>query len=73
VPEEEDAELENAEEHEKISMTRWKLENPGNSLKRQRILFEMGKIDRLPWDDESKKKSSYMIKDREQQIKKIKE
>jgi hypothetical protein len=73
VPEEEDAELENAEEHEKISMTRWKLENPGNSLKRQRILFEIGKIDRLPWDDESKKKSSYMIKDREQQIKKIKE
>ena len=73
VPEEEDAELENADEHEKISMTRWKLENPGNSLKRQRILFEMGKIDRLPWDDESKKKSSYMIKDREQQIKKIKE
>jgi hypothetical protein len=30
-------------------MRRWKEENPGETIKHQRDLFEHGKIDQLPW------------------------
>jgi hypothetical protein len=36
---------------EKEAMKRWKEENPRDSLKHQRKLFEMKLIDKLPWQD----------------------
>ena len=41
-----------AEAHptEKAAMQRWKLENPSDSLKHQRKLFESGLIKHLPWE-----------------------
>jgi hypothetical protein len=52
VDEEEDAALlEKADELEKEAMRKWKSENPENSLKYQRQLFEKGMITKFPWDD----------------------
>lgn len=33
----------------KLAMQAWKAENPNDSLKHQRLLFEQGLIDHLPW------------------------
>lgn len=33
----------------KAAMTQWKAENPGDTLKHQRRLFDSGQIDELPW------------------------
>lgn len=33
----------------RAAMTRWKEDNPGDTLKHQRTLFERGLIDELPW------------------------
>jgi len=33
----------------KVAITQWKLENPGDTLKHQRRLFDSGQIDELPW------------------------
>lgn len=35
----------------KEAMRRWKEDNPDKTLKEQRRLFDLGKIDHLPWDD----------------------
>jgi len=42
-PEEDDA--------EKAAIRAWKAENPDDTIKHQRSLYDSGKIDRLPWDD----------------------
>jgi hypothetical protein len=74
------------EDTEKIAKQHWKSENPDNTIKHQERLYELGMIDKLPWEvvekldeqaasesEDSKKKSSYMIKDQDQQVKKDKE
>jgi len=66
--------------------TRWKDDHPDDSLKHQRRLFELGLLDRLPWEDpkyldlnttdqdheEPKKKETYIIKESDHQIRKTK-
>ncbi len=42
-----DVELDN----HKLAERTWKLKNPDSTLKEQRKLLDMGKIDRLPWED----------------------
>ena len=44
---------------ERDAMQRWKDENPADSLKHQRRLFEMKLIDRLPWQDYLSAKPDY--------------
>lgn len=39
------------EEDEKAAMRAWKTEHPDDTIKRQRQLYDDGKIDRLPWED----------------------
>jgi hypothetical protein len=34
---------------EKLAMKRWKIDNPKDTLKKQRILLQQGKISQLPW------------------------
>ena len=48
--EEDDAILEAAPLSEKDAMSLWKQENPDDSLKHQRRLLEIGKINKLPWE-----------------------
>lgn len=43
--------IESATISEAEAMTRWKQNNPDSSLKLQRRLLELGKIDHLPWED----------------------
>jgi hypothetical protein len=43
--------IEGAADGEKAAMKAWKHDNPESSLKQQRKLLEIGKIDSLPWDD----------------------
>jgi hypothetical protein len=60
----------------------WKKDNPDVNIYEQQRKYDAGEIDNLPWEiieqfdeaasEESKKKSSYMIKDQEQQVKKFK-
>ena len=38
------------EDEEKESIREWKLSNPHDTLKRQRVLYERGLIESLPWD-----------------------
>jgi len=45
---------------EKEAMKRWKEENPNDSLKHQRRLFEMKIIDQLPWQDYLLAKPDYV-------------
>jgi len=60
VDEEEDAALlEKADELEKEAMRKWKSENPENSLKYQRQLFEKGMITKFPWDDYLKAEADF--------------
>lgn len=74
------------DENEKAAKQTWKAENPDDTIKHQERLYELGLIDKLPWEvveqldektatesEDSKKKSSYMIKDQDQQVKKTKE
>jgi flagellar basal body-associated protein FliL len=42
--------LENSRAAEKRAMSRWKEENPADSLKHQRSLFKQGIISELPWE-----------------------
>lgn len=37
--------------HEKEAMRLWKAENPADTVKHQRKLYNQGKIDKLPWED----------------------
>jgi hypothetical protein len=41
-------------------MTKWKESNPRDSLKHQRRLFDLGIIDRLPWEDYLSAKPDYV-------------
>jgi DNA integrity scanning protein DisA with diadenylate cyclase activity len=60
VDDEEDAALlEKADELEKEAMRKWKSENPENSLKYQRQLFEKGMITKFPWDDYLKAEADF--------------
>lgn len=60
VDEEADAALiEKADELEKEAMRKWKSENPENSLKYQRQLFEKGMITKFPWDDYLKAEADF--------------
>ena len=53
--EDDDIDPAEATEHEKNILRKakglWKIDNPGDTLKEQRRLFEAGKIPRLPWED----------------------
>jgi hypothetical protein len=40
-------------------MKAWKHENPDSSLKQQRKLLEIGKIDHLPWEDYLKPQTDF--------------
>ena len=67
----------------KSAKQQWKSENPADTIKHQERLYELGMIDQLPWEkveeldaqkeEESKKKSSYMMKEGSKQVKKTKE
>ena len=39
------------DDEEKAAIRAWKTANPDETIKRQRQLYEIGKIDHLPWDD----------------------
>ena len=64
-------------------LQQWKKENPDVNIYEQQRKYNAGEIENLPWEiieqfdeaasEESKKKSSYMIKDQDQQVKKFKE
>ena len=58
---------------EKEAKRRWKEEHPDSTIKEQEYLKDVGRIDILPWEEDSKKKSSYIIKEQNQQVKKTKD
>ena len=39
------------EDDEKAAMRAWKVSNPDDTIKRQRALYDSGKINHLPWED----------------------
>lgn len=47
---EEDEILDSVEHSEKEAMKAWKQDHPNSSLKLHKRLFDLGKIDKLPWD-----------------------
>lgn len=51
--------IEGAADSEKAAMKAWKHDNPDSSLKQQRKLLEIGKIDHLPWEDYLKPKADF--------------
>ena len=57
---EEDKLIEEAPHTEKEAMRLWKTENPGNTWKQQRKLYEKGMIDHLPWLDYIKVKPDFI-------------
>lgn len=44
----------------KMAMQAWKAENPSDSLKHQRLLFEQGLIDHLPWKEFLQEEEDYL-------------
>jgi hypothetical protein len=54
----------------KRRMREWKEANPNSTIKEQRTRYEMGLIDRLPWEEESQvpEKKTYIVKDGAQQV-----
>ena len=81
-------EAEEAVEAEKAQMRKWKEEHPEETIKHVRQQKELGIIDELPWEgqdlerpgdyltppeDESKKKTSYIMKDGSQQVRKTRD
>ena len=60
-------------DEEKEARRRWKEEHPDSTIKKQEYLKEVGRIDKLPWEEEPKKKSSYITRESDQQVKKHKE
>lgn len=61
-----DDEFENVSPSEKAAMHKWKAEHPDNSLKLQKKLLRMNRIDELPWKkymEEEKQKVSWMEHD----------
>lgn len=80
--EEAERELEREKEAKRI----WKEQNPDDTIKHQEKLKEAGIIEELPWkedlderpgdylpEDESKKKTTYIVKEQNQQVTKTKE
>ena len=61
----EDEDIANEPENVKDAMCRWKAENPNDSLKHQRKLFEAGFITKLPWEDYLKAEADYSDSDNE--------
>jgi DNA integrity scanning protein DisA with diadenylate cyclase activity len=59
TPEDDHEILETASLKEKEAMHRWKEENPKGSLKLQRKMLAMGRIDRLPWEDYLKPEADF--------------
>jgi len=51
TPDTEDDHLDGMDAEAKTAARRWKEENPGQTLKAQQRLYEIGKIDNLPWMD----------------------
>jgi uncharacterized Zn finger protein (UPF0148 family) len=49
TPDTEDDHLDGMDAEAKTAARRWKEENPGQTLKAQQRLYEIGKIDTLPW------------------------
>jgi len=70
-------EAEKAVEDEKERMRLWKEQNPDSTIKNEQLKKSVGAIDEVPWnkaeEDPSKKKTTYMIKDHNKQIKKTKD
>jgi hypothetical protein len=66
----EDVEL---SDEEKEARRRWKEEHPDSTIKQQEYLKDVGRIDKLPWEDESKKKSKYIVREDNHQVKKTKD
>ncbi len=60
-------------DEEKEARRRWKEEHPESTIKKQEYLKDVGRIDKLPWEEEPKKKSSYITRESDQQVKKHKE
>lgn len=71
-------EAEKAVEDEKERMRLWKDHHPDSTIKGEQLKKAVGAIDEVPWnkldeEDPSKKKTTYMIKDHNKQIKKTKD
>lgn len=60
-------------DEEKEARRRWKEEHPDSTIKQQEYLRDVGRIDKLPWEDESKKKSKYIVREDNHQVKKTKD
>jgi len=60
-------------DEEKEARRRWKENHPDSTIKQQEYLKDVGRIDKLPWEDESKKKSKYIVKEDNHQVKKTKD
>jgi hypothetical protein len=60
-------------DEEKEARRRWKEDHPDSTIKQQEYLKDVGRIDKLPWEDESKKKSKYIVKEDNHQVKKTKD
>ncbi len=63
---------------EKEAKRQWKIDNPDDTLKHQERLKQDGIIDKLPWEDsteseDSKKKTTYIVKENNNQITKTKD
>ncbi len=63
---------------EKEAKRQWKIDNPSDTLKHQERLKGEGIIDKLPWEDkieseDSKKKTTYIVKENNNQITKTKD
>ena len=51
TPDTDDDHLDGMDVEAKAAARRWKEENPGRTIKAQQRLYEIGKIDKLPWMD----------------------
>ncbi len=63
---------------EKEAKRQWKTDNPNDTLKHQERLKQEGIIDKLPWEEtpeseDSKKKTTYIVKENNSQITKTKD
>jgi hypothetical protein len=73
--------LDNVDDSTKVAMRQWKEDHPDETIKELRLKKEIGIIDKLPWepaiaevdDESSKKKTTYIIKQNNQQITKTKD
>lgn len=79
------AEAEKAVDAEKEAMRKWKEDHPGETIKETRLKKDLGIIEELPWaadverpgdylpESESKKKTTYIVKENNQQVRKTKD